>query len=94
MLQNPLNTREFDPREIWRAHSTFQLPPSSIEYSITIAASLTRFYLQRSRAVGLVSTGPALQIIPSDRGGRQLNKILETLALLKPEIHLTSARAG
>ncbi len=76
---------EFDPRDFWRKRFEFSLPPSTIEYGVTIAASLGRYYLQRGRSVGLVLAGPFLQILPSDRGGRQLNKILEALALLKAE---------
>lgn len=84
----PFEYPEFDPREIWRSRSVFNLPPSTIEYSITLAASLARYYLQRSRAVGLVTASTAVQIIPADRGSRQLNKILEALSLVKPETSL------
>ena len=76
---------EFDPRDFWRKRFVFQLPPSSLEYSITIAASLARYYLAHSRSVGLVTAGPLLQILTSDRGGRQLNKILEALSLVRAE---------
>jgi uncharacterized protein (DUF58 family) len=81
----PYTWPEFDPRDFWRKRFEFQLPPSSLEYSITIAASLARYYLTHSRSVGLVTAGPSLQILPSDRGGRQLNKILEALSLVTAE---------
>ena len=83
----PYQHPEFDPRDFWRARFQFKLPPSTVEYSVTVAASLARYYLQRGRAVGLVTAGPALQILPSDRGGRQLSKVLEGLALLRAEFH-------
>ena len=76
---------EFDPRDVWRKRFIFTLPPSTLEYTITIAASLARFYLQRGRAVGLVSADQSLRILPADRGGRQLGKVLETLALIRGE---------
>ncbi len=76
---------EFDPQDVWRRKYKFSLPTSTMEYAVTIAASLARFYLHRSRAVGLVSSGESLQVLPSDRGGRQLGKILEALALLRAE---------
>jgi len=76
---------EFDLRDIWRKKFIFTLPPSTLEYSVTIAASLARFYLQRGRAVGLVSADQSLRIMPADRGGRQLGKVLETLALIRGE---------
>jgi uncharacterized protein (DUF58 family) len=79
---------EFDPRDFWRKRFQFQLPPSSLEYSVTIAASLARYYLSRGRSVGLVTAGTSLQILPSDRGGRQLGKILETLSMIRAETTL------
>jgi uncharacterized protein (DUF58 family) len=76
---------EFDPRDVWRKRFIFKLPPSTLEYSVTIAASLTRFYLQRGRAVGLIAADQSLRILPADRGGRQLGKVLEILALIRGE---------
>jgi uncharacterized protein (DUF58 family) len=81
----PYTHPEFDPQEVWRKRYEFKLPPTTMEYSVTIAASLARYYLQRSRAVGLVYADQSLRVLPSDRGGRQLGKILESLALLRPE---------
>jgi uncharacterized protein (DUF58 family) len=76
---------EFDPQDVWRRGVKFNLPPSTLEYSVSIAASLARYYLQRGRAVGIVTAGPVLRVLPADRGGRQLGKILESLALLNGE---------
>lgn len=76
---------EFDPRDVWRKKFVFKLPPATIEYAVTIAASLARFYLARGRSLGLACSGASLQVLPSDRGGRQLGKILETLALFKAD---------
>lgn len=81
----PYKFPEFDPRDFWRKKFQLQLAPSTLEYSVTIAASLARYYLQHGRSVGLVSAGQSLQVLPSDRGGRQLGKILEALALLQAE---------
>ncbi|MFQ5615171.1 MAG: DUF58 domain-containing protein [Anaerolineales bacterium] len=61
------------------------LPPSTEEYAASIAASLGRFYLRRRRAVGFVSSGQTNTVLPPDRGGRQLGKLLEALALLWAE---------
>ena len=68
----------------WRRKVKFKLPPSTIEYCVSIAASLAKYYLQRQRAVGLVFASSGLRVLPSDRGARQLNKILESLATLQP----------
>jgi uncharacterized protein (DUF58 family) len=59
------------------------LPPSTEEYSISISASLAHYFLRLGRAVGLASLGHNLTLLPPDRSGRQLGKILEALALLK-----------
>jgi uncharacterized protein (DUF58 family) len=56
---------------------------------VSIAASLARHFLRRDRAVGLVSQHQVSQqtpnVLPPDRGGRQLGKILEALAPLHAE---------
>jgi uncharacterized protein (DUF58 family) len=83
--QLPYTRPEFDPSEVWRQRIKYELPPATIEYAVTIAASLARYYIQRGRAVGLATSGTHLHIIPSERGGRQLAKILEGLALLQGE---------
>lgn len=81
----PRPVEDIDPRDMWRKRAPLKLPPSTIEYAVSIAGSLARYYLQLGRAVGLVSAGSALNILPSDRGGRQLGKILETLAMLQAD---------
>jgi uncharacterized protein (DUF58 family) len=86
--ERPEPPMEVEPQEVWRRKFQFRLPPSTMEYAVTIAASLSRYYIQRGRAVGLVATGHSLRVLPSDRGGRQLGKILEALALLQPEVDL------
>jgi uncharacterized protein (DUF58 family) len=84
----PYQKGEADIQDIWRSPTKFDLPPSTIEYSVCIAASLARYYLHRSRAVGILSAGQSLSVLPADRGGRQLGKILESLALLRAEGNL------
>lgn len=74
-----------DDRDMWRPSLKIPLPPSTEEYAVSIAASLARYYLQRGRVVGLVSAGLAFQVLAAERGGRQMGKILESLALLRSE---------
>jgi uncharacterized protein (DUF58 family) len=81
----PVPQKEYEPQDVWRQRTKFELPPSTLEYSVSIAASLARFYLGRGRAVGLVTSGQILRVLTSDRGGRQLGKILESLALMHAE---------
>lgn len=84
----PFERPEFDPKDIWRHRIQYELPPSTVEYAICIAGSLARYYIQKGRTVGMVSADQAVRIIPADRGGRQLGKILEMLSLLQPEGNL------
>jgi uncharacterized protein (DUF58 family) len=81
----PYTPPEFDPRDFWRKRFKYEMPPLTLEYAVTAAASLARYYLQRGRSVGLAYADQALRILPSDRGGRQLGKILEALALVQAE---------
>jgi uncharacterized protein (DUF58 family) len=78
----PMSTDIF---HFWRQRARVTLTPSTEEYSVSIAASLARHFIRRGRSVGLVSAGRHLALIPPDRGGRQLGKILEALALSRAE---------
>jgi len=63
-----------------------KLPPSTLEYSISIAASLAHYFIGQRRAVGLVSaSGRTYKVIPAERSERQEAKILEQLAFLQAE---------
>jgi uncharacterized protein (DUF58 family) len=62
-----------------------ELPPDTEEYATSIAASLARFYLRGRRAVGMIASGRHSSVLPPDRGGRQLGKLLESLALFKAD---------
>ncbi|MEW5939681.1 MAG: DUF58 domain-containing protein, partial [Chloroflexota bacterium] len=74
---------EIDP-EAWLfgRRPKFHLPPSTLEYAISITASLAHYYIQQKRAVGLVAAGRAYTVISAERSERQESKILETLAFL------------
>jgi uncharacterized protein (DUF58 family) len=61
---------------------------STEEYAVTVAASLARHLLDQGRAVGLVSQTATL---PADRGPRQVERILEVLALVQAGSNLTLA---
>jgi len=73
--------------ELWwlKQRRTYSLPPDTDEYAISIAASISKYYIRQRREVGLVSVGQRHMILPAQRGERQLGKILETLAVLKIE---------
>jgi uncharacterized protein (DUF58 family) len=75
------NPERFDEL-IFRRRQQIKLPPSTIEYSVTLAASLAHYFIAQHRAVGLVSAAQALTVIPAERSVRQESKILETLAFI------------
>jgi uncharacterized protein (DUF58 family) len=79
----PQTINDYQVKDFWIRASKIPLPPSTEEYSISIAASVVRDYLRRGRAVGLACAGQHLTLISPDRGGRQLGKILEQLALVE-----------
>lgn len=58
---------------------------STEEYAVTIGASLARHFLNQNRNVGLVSNSRQPISIPTDRGGRQMLKILEQLAVARAD---------
>ena len=60
-----------------------KLQPSTEEYASTLAASMAQHYLRAGRSVGLASSGAELSILAAERGGKQLNRIIESTALLR-----------
>jgi uncharacterized protein (DUF58 family) len=69
----------------------FHLPPSTLEYAVSIAASLAHYFLNQRRAVGMVTSGRAYTVIAAERSERQESKILETLAFVEAEGELSLA---
>lgn len=65
------------------------LPPSTEEYGITIAASLSQYFVDRGRALGFVTYSPHREIVQPDRGTRQLTRILEILAVARSETDIS-----
>ncbi len=72
-----------EPALLWDRRPRLELTPSTEEYAVTITASLAKHFIIRDRAVGLVAYAQQREVIPADRGERQLSKILETLAVIK-----------
>lgn len=61
------------------------LDPTTEEYAVTVTASLASYFLSQGRSVGMIAWGQHKVTLPADRGGRQLNKILRALAVLRAE---------
>jgi uncharacterized protein (DUF58 family) len=62
-----------------------KLAPDTAEYGASIAASVARHFLRQRRSVGFMAAGRTLDMLPADRGGRQLGKLMEMLALLRAD---------
>lgn len=84
---------------LWRQKYEFKLPPNTYEYAASIAASTAGFFIREGQSVGFISEGQTLTALMAERGERQFEKILETLAFLKPEgelplLGIIEAQAG
>jgi uncharacterized protein (DUF58 family) len=71
----------------WGVPKKMELPlaPDSFEYAVSTAASIASYYMTLGKSVGYASAGRYLNVIPVERGERQLGKILETLAFVRPD---------
>jgi uncharacterized protein (DUF58 family) len=69
------------------------LPSSTVEYGVTIAASLAQHFLQADREVGFLSYAATREVVQPDRGERQLSRLAEILAVIKPEGRVPIAQA-
>lgn len=78
---------EPSPRDLppWMVMEEFELAKTTEEYTVTIGASLAQFFLRQDRAVGMLAYGQSNEAVQADRSSRQLNRILETLAVLRAE---------
>lgn len=73
----------FALHSVARQRSQFEIPPTTTEYAITATASLARYFVLRNRAVGLSAHAATREYLQADRGERQLNKVLEMLAVVE-----------
>ncbi len=63
--------------------TNFRTLDSTEEYSVAVAATLAKHFLEDGRNVGLVAWGQHHEQISSDRGDRQLIKLFEALSVLR-----------
>jgi uncharacterized protein (DUF58 family) len=59
------------------------IPPSTEEYAVVIAASLARYFIEAERALGFAAYVPHREIHQPERGNRQLLRILQSLAVAR-----------
>jgi uncharacterized protein (DUF58 family) len=55
---------------------------STEEYSVTIAATLATFFLRQDLSVGMIVNGQRREFLSLDRGDRQIERVLELLAVV------------
>jgi uncharacterized protein (DUF58 family) len=63
--------------------ASLALPLATEEYAVAAAASLAFHLIHRDRAVGLVTHGRGRHVIQADRGEAQLQRILQSLAVVE-----------
>jgi uncharacterized protein (DUF58 family) len=63
----------------------WSLDPSTEEYAVSVAASIAAYLIAQGRSLGFIAWGQHRVVLPADRGGRQLIKILRALAVLRAE---------
>ncbi len=80
---------ELDPfADVWVAVDLHREPQvgrgveSTEEYAVTLGASFARYFLMQNRSVGVLTQ---FEVIPPDRGTRQLTKIFELLAIARAD---------
>jgi uncharacterized protein (DUF58 family) len=73
---------------LFRRTDRIELPPSTVEYGVTVAASLAQHFIQRDREVGFLSYAGHRELVQPDRGERQLTRLLEILAVIQAHGHI------
>jgi uncharacterized protein (DUF58 family) len=59
------------------------IPPSTEEYAVVIAASLAKYFIGSERALGFAAYTPHREVLQPEHGNRQLNRILQRLAVAR-----------
>jgi uncharacterized protein (DUF58 family) len=68
-----------------RGEPRLEIPPSTVEYAVTITASLVEYFVRRDREVGFLSYAQQREVVQPDRGERQLSRLLEILAVIQAQ---------
>jgi uncharacterized protein (DUF58 family) len=76
---------------IFARRPAYKMPPSTLEYAVSITASLAHYFIAQRRAVGYASAGYSFDFHPAERSERQEAKILETLSFVEANGSLSIA---
>lgn len=68
------------------------IPPSTEEYAVVIAASLAQYFIESERSLGFAAYTPYREVHQPERGNRQLAKILQTLAVARSQSRYSLAQ--
>lgn len=79
--------------DLWSASQAGQGIESTVEYGVTIAASVSRRFLETGRTVGLIVGGRERTVLRADTGPAQLGRVLQALALAQPGEQVPLARS-
>jgi uncharacterized protein (DUF58 family) len=71
--------------KLWLRRTKINLASDTFEYAVSVASSLARFFLMDRRTVGFACSAGKFTVVSAERGERQINKIMETLAFLQPD---------
>lgn len=85
-LAKELPSKSAEVMSFWnrQKNNAKSLFESSLEYSISLAASVCDYYISNSRSVGFCSNCQQLIVLPPEGSVRQLDKVLEMLATIQP----------
>jgi uncharacterized protein (DUF58 family) len=76
---------ENNPLWSFKQKGTYKIPQSSFEYAVSIAATLADYFIRKGQGVGFHSYGKTSTILPPEKGYRQYQKIVETLAFVQAD---------
>ena len=93
--RSKLMVKEFDPEpagpshevwvllDLWEGVQAGEGTESTVEYGVSIAASVAKRFLEMGRTVGLYSWGEKRELIPARPGPAQFGRIMEKLAIVQ-----------
>ena len=68
-----------------KQRDAYQLPCDTYEYAVSVVASLADHFIRIGQGVGFHHVGKQSLLLPPEKGFRQLEKIMESLAYIKPD---------
>ncbi len=81
IVDDPLLQRTGSNRNIVATSSG--IPASTEEYAVVVAASMSKYFIDSERALGFAAYVPNREVLQPEHGNRQLNRILQTLAVAR-----------